>query len=354
MIQTHCRWGILGAASIARKNWQAILHSGNGRLVAVASRDQAKAEAFIRGCQAQVPHHPVPKPLGSYAELLSRDDIDAVYIPLPTGLRKEWAIAAARAGKHVLSEKPSGVNAAELREIIDACAEAKVQYMDGTMFMHGRRLEALRHELDAGGSLGEVRRISTQFSFPGSKEFFNENIRMDAALEPLGCLGDLGWYNVRLILWIMNYAMPSELRSSIIREDKGVPVAFSAEMRFESGATASFHCSFDAWNEQWAVISGTKGQIVIEDFVLPFYGAETAFRIEQSTPCADMCQFHYERHSRRVSVTDYSDTHATSQEARMFRKFGEIVLSGSLEPHWPEISLKTQIVIDACMKSASA
>ena len=97
MNERLCRWGILGSAGIARKNWQAIRHSGNGRLVAVASRSREKAAAFIAEGQAQVPHDPVPEAVGGYAELLARPDIGAVYIPLPTGLRKEWVLAAAAA-----------------------------------------------------------------------------------------------------------------------------------------------------------------------------------------------------------------------------------------------------------------
>ena len=127
----------ISAASIARKNWQSIRDAGNARLVAVASRDQAKAQAFIDACQTQVPHPTKPEALGSYEALLARPDIDAVYVPLPTGLKKEWVIRAARAGKHVLVEKPVGCVGADVAEMIAACAQHDVQFMDGVMFMHG-------------------------------------------------------------------------------------------------------------------------------------------------------------------------------------------------------------------------
>ena len=106
-----CRWGILSTAGIARKNWQAIHNSGNGTIVAVASRDAAKAQQFIDECQADVSFATAPEAIGGYDELLGRDDIDAVYIPLPTGLRKEWVIKAAQAGKHVMCEKPCAIHA---------------------------------------------------------------------------------------------------------------------------------------------------------------------------------------------------------------------------------------------------
>ena len=111
-----CRWGILGTANIARKNWRAIRNSGNSTLTAVASRDAAKARKFIDECQADVPFPTAPVPCG-YDELLARKDVDAVYIPLPTGIRREWVVKAAMAGKHVLCEKPCGVNAADVRAI---------------------------------------------------------------------------------------------------------------------------------------------------------------------------------------------------------------------------------------------
>src|SRR5262249_18689447 len=105
MSQAPCRWGVLGTANIARKNWKAIRNAGNSAVVAVASRDAGRARRFIDECQAEAPLAPAPVACGSYGELLARPDIDAVYIPLPTGVRKEWVMRAAAAGKHVLCEK---------------------------------------------------------------------------------------------------------------------------------------------------------------------------------------------------------------------------------------------------------
>ncbi|MGE4551146.1 MAG: Gfo/Idh/MocA family oxidoreductase, partial [Opitutales bacterium] len=101
MSESICRWGILGTAGIAQKNWQSIYNAGNARLVAVASRDTARAQAYVDECQAQVAFDPPPRAVGSYEELLSSEDVDAVYVPLPTGPRKEWALKVAEAGKHL-------------------------------------------------------------------------------------------------------------------------------------------------------------------------------------------------------------------------------------------------------------
>ena len=94
----------------------------------------------------------------------------------------------------------------------------RVQFMDGVMFMHNPRLARVREILDDGKSVGEVRRISSAFSFYNGKEFFRDNIRVNAALEPAGCLGDLGWYCIRFALWAMNWRLPREVNGRMLSQ----------------------------------------------------------------------------------------------------------------------------------------
>src|ERR1700690_3868392 len=155
------RFGILSTAGIARKNWLAISSSGNCVVTAVASRDPERSRRFIADGQARAPFENPPAPLGSYEELLASKNVDAVYIPLPTGRRKEWVLRAAAAGKHILCEKPCAVSVATLHEMISACRESRVQFMDGVMFMHSPRLARVREILDDNKSVGPVRRISS-------------------------------------------------------------------------------------------------------------------------------------------------------------------------------------------------
>jgi len=263
------RWGILGAAQIARKNWQAIRRTGNSTVAAVASRDAARARDFIAECQADVPMEAVPRASGSYEELLAAPDIDAVYIPLPTGLRKEWVIRAAEAGKHVVCEKPCATSVSDLREILEQCRRKRVQFMDGVMFMHSHRLARMREILGDGTSVGSLKRISSAFSYGVPPEQLNGNIRGNKVLEPYGCLGDLGWYCIRLALWALNEKLPERVTGRTLKESGGVPTEFSGELFFENGVSSSFYCSFLTTIEQWAVLSGEKGYIRIGDFVLP-------------------------------------------------------------------------------------
>ena len=166
MSQEKCRWGILGSAGIAQKNWQSIRNAGNAELVAVASRDVGRAQDFIDRCSARVPHPTRPKAIGSYDELLANEEIDAIYLPLPTGLRAEWAVKAAQAGKHLLCEKPCGTTLEELENILAACKEAGVQFMDGVMFMHSDRLKDLL-KLWRWGKLGKLHALPpVQLCFP--------------------------------------------------------------------------------------------------------------------------------------------------------------------------------------------
>src|SRR5262249_50215518 len=135
MPSSVCRWGILGTANIARKNWKAIRLAGNSTLTAVAIRSPDRARTFIAEGQGEVPL-PAAPPSGADEDLLRRDDVDAVYVPLPTGIRRGWVVRAAQAGKHILCEKPCGTTAADVRAMLDACRANRVQFMDGVMFMH--------------------------------------------------------------------------------------------------------------------------------------------------------------------------------------------------------------------------
>lgn len=356
----HCRWGILSTAGIARKNWHAIQNSGNGQVVAVASRDASKAAQFIAECQADAPFPNQPEAVAGYDDLLAQSDIDAVYIPLPTGLRKEWVIKAAQAGKHVLCEKPCAINATDLSEMIEACKANNVQFMDGIMYMHSRRMDALREVIDDGESIGDLRRITTQFSFCAPPDFLAENIRLNSSLEPAGCLGDLGWYTIRFILWTMKYEMPTHVSARLIsgagRDDSPdkVPTQFSAELFFANDVTASFFNSFRTEHQQWANISGSKGHLTVNDFVLPYLGNELDFTVSNAHFDVRNTQFVMERHDQRIAVSEYSNNHPTSQETNLFRRFGDLVLGGTPDQHWAEIALQTQKILDTCLESARA
>lgn len=359
MSASKCRWGFLGAAAIARKNWKAIEVSGNGRVAAVASRSIDRARDFIAECSAEVPPCGDVVAYGSYEELIASDDIDAIYIPLPTGIRKSWVIKAAQAGKHVLCEKPVAVNSADCQEMIDACNAAGVQFMDGVMFDHSARLAGIRESLSCDSGFGQLRRISTHFSFCGDESFAKSNIRADSVLEPHGCLGDLGWYCIRFTLWVMQDQLPTHVSSRIlstIRSDDGteVPSEMSAELWFDGDVTATFFCSFLTSNQQTALVSGTNGYVAMDDFVLPFYDAELKWTENAHLLEIDNCRWNFGAHRTPKSVHEYAGGESNSQEVNMVRRLSEIVSDGKLDARFPDIAIKTQQILDACRKSAAA
>jgi len=360
MGKSMLRWGILGTAEIAKKNWKAIWNTKNGRVAAVASRDIERSYRFIEECQAEAGFETTPKALGSYEELLGSKDIDAVYIPLPTAIRKAWVERAAEAGKHVVCEKPCAVSLADLGAMLESCRRNQVQFMDGVMFMHSSRLERLREVLDDGQTIGAVRRITSAFTFKAPEEFFISNIRARSELEPHGCLGDLGWYCIRFALWTQGWNLPRRVAGRALSQFQHpdsklpVPTEFSAELIFDGGVTSAFYCSFLSEIEQWVNISGTRGSLKIPDFVLPFSGSELAFETANPVYTIFGCDFKMEPFSRRWTLKEHSHGHSSSQETNLFRHFVDRVLAGTLNPAWPEMAFKTQLVMEACLESSRA
>ncbi|MFC0017832.1 Gfo/Idh/MocA family protein [Roseibacillus persicicus] len=344
------RIGFIGAARIAGKNWKAIYHSGTCVVKAVAARDKSKAGNFIETHQAEFSFEEAPTAYGDYSELLDSPEIDAVYVPLPTALRKEWVIKAAQAGKHVICEKPCAVTAKDLREMIEACRENQVQFMDGVMFMHSPRLEVLRKLLEDEQRIGPIRRISSEFTFLAGDDF-DENIRVNADLEPAGCLGDLGWYNLRVILFAMQWQLPSKVSAHTlaVADDGKTPTAFSGELFYSNGVSGSFYCSFDAELQQWANICGQKGTVSMKDFIHPWNSYEPAFeinRIEHRVTAGPEVKVPANPHVLGETGQPWG------QDTRMFQNFAKAVFSGTLNEDWPAISLKTQLILDACLASA--
>jgi len=152
------RFGVLGAARIARNSFvPGVRGSTQAQLHAVASRDLERARSFAT-------EFDMPRAYGSYAELLADADVDAVYIALPNSFHVEWTIAAARAGKHVLCEKPLAATASEAERARTACAAAGVVLMEGFMWRHHIQHRRVWELID-GGAIGEPSFVRASFSF---------------------------------------------------------------------------------------------------------------------------------------------------------------------------------------------
>lgn len=203
-----------------------------------------------------------PDPLGP-----NRENLWCVDVPLPTALRLEWVIKAAAAGKHVLCEKPIAPTVAEALQMTSACREAGVLFMDGTMFAHHTRLGEMERELPG---IGSVSRMVSSFSFPGDDAFQAGNVRVSSKLEPLGALGDLGWYNCRLSLWAFGYELPESVSMNVHRRsESGVPTDVSCALKFSGGRLSLFDNSFHHALRQNAELIGRNATLTMTDFCIP-------------------------------------------------------------------------------------
>ncbi len=252
------RWGILSTARIARRSvGPGILKARNGVLRAVASRSLERARGFAAELE-------IPTAYGSYEDLLADPEIDAVYIPLPTALHHRWVIATARAGKHVLVDKPFAVDAAQAVEMVHACREAGVQLLEGFMYRYDPRHARLR-QLVAEGAIGDLRQINTAFCFPITRD--PANVRLSTELAG-GALGDLGTYCVSVSRLHMG-GEPRRLAAQMTDDPEfGVDFDGNALLEFDDGRTAMVAFSFLSSRRHFLELVGTDGTLRVERHVL--------------------------------------------------------------------------------------
>ncbi len=221
------KWGVLGTANIAKGcTIPGMQGADNCELYAIAGRDEKKVNAFKQ-------EFGFKKAYVGYDGLLKDPDVQAVYIPLPNHLHKEWVIKALRAGKNVLCEKPLALNAEDAKEMFDAAIENKVILMEAYAYLHSPYIASLKADLK-GGIIGDVDYIETAFLTQG----YVENIRLHKEMGG-GAVYDLGCYCTTMILSMIN-SEPEYVKSEAEFNDKGVDVFTSAIMKFKNGVRAAF------------------------------------------------------------------------------------------------------------------
>jgi predicted dehydrogenase len=249
------RWGVIGCADIAvRKVIPALQASTSGDVLAVASRGDERA----RSTAARLG---IPRAYGSYDALLADPEVEAVYIPLPNHLHREWTVRAAEAGKHVLCEKPLALSADEARQMIDACAAGGVLLMEAFMYRLHPMWRRVRTLVD-DGTIGELLAIQSFFSY---RNVDPTNIRNVAAFGG-GAVMDIGCYPINVARWMFG-AEPDDVAATVRRDpDFGTVVLTSAVLDFD-GRQASFTCSTQIEDHQRVDLVGTAGRLVVE---IPF------------------------------------------------------------------------------------
>ena len=271
------RWGVLGYARIAQLNViPAILSASNSVLHGIASRDETKLT------EARQRFNPTQTYLG-YEALLQDPEIDAVYIPLPNAHHREWTIRAAEHGKHILCEKPLGLNATEVREMIASCAAHHVTLMEAFMYRYTDRIAQIK-EVVRSGALGEIKFINASFRFLLDRP---NSIKWNPGLGG-GALYDVGCYPLNFIGLIADEIagrpgsgsmQPESISTECVRA-RGIDVSFSALLKYSSGLVAAAHCGFDTQKHVGAEIIGTKGRLEIQETYFDNAGSLTLITSE--------------------------------------------------------------------------
>ncbi len=250
------QWGVLSTARIGvNKVIPALQASQFGTVAAIASRDPEPARAVAQRLG-------IPRSHGSYEALLADPAVDAIYNPLPNHLHVPWSIRALEAGKHVLCEKPIGLNTGEARALLAAAQRfPKLKIMEAFMYRHHPQWQGAKR-LIAQGGIGTLRTVQAFFSYSNLDP---RNIRNDAAMGGGGMM-DIGCYCISLARFLFA-AEPVRVHGiAEIDPTFGVDRLASGMLEFPTG-TATFTCATQLSAHQRVNIFGTEGRIEIE---IPF------------------------------------------------------------------------------------
>lgn len=323
------RWGFVGTGNIANSMAKTLRLAPSGQLRASSSRTLANAESFAETYGAD-------KAFDSWQEMAEWDGIDAVYVATPTSVREEICVAAAKAGKHVIGEKPFA-SLPSMRRITEACRENNVAFMDGTHFSHHPRTSALRNELNT--LVGEPRSVNSVFQFRLRDA---SNIRFNPALEPMGAIGDAGWYNMRATVEFLDADVTLDEASTHIRRnpENGAVIGATGVIAFTDGSTSSWSCGFDAGAGRNSLrVDGNLGAVDIDRFIREDKDLSASYRY-----------FSQAVRSQRVDKVTRIEASLPSS-ALMFEDFAAQVYDESLRAHWARTSLRTQELLDAVWAS---
>lgn len=322
---TKLRWGILGCAKIAvGAVIPGIQQSETGMVSAIASRNLDKAQSRAQASG-------IPTAYGSYEELLADRSIDAVYIPLPNHLHKEWTIRAAKAGKHVLCEKPCAIDAAEAAAMIEACRSAGVQFAEAFMYRHHPRYERIK-AIIRSGELGEIRGIHGTFTFnnPGDAK----NVRFQRAWGG-GSLYDVGCYPINAARYLLEKEpQAATVHAFFSPEHDDVDMMASGLVEFAGGVALTFDCGMWASGRNTLEILGTLGRIEVP----------SAFVNSEKNPGSFVV---ITSDGRREEEVPYLNQYALQADDFAYAVWGQKPMRFDSQDAW--LNMK---VMDACLQSA--
>jgi len=248
---TPVKWGIVSTADINRKVIPGAHASDKVELVGVASRDQARADAYAQEWE-------IPRAYGTYEALLADDEIEAVYISLPNTLHVEWSIKALEAGKHVLCEKPMDRSPEQVAKAFDTAERTGRRLMEAFMWRHNPQTKQLK-ALVEDGAIGELRLIRSAFSY---SLYDTDNIRLKTDVDG-GALMDVGCYCVsgsRLL-----GGEPVEAHGNSWIGPTGTDWVTAGVLRFPNNVLATFDCGTALTNRDELEAIGSEGSLFLDD-----------------------------------------------------------------------------------------
>jgi D-xylose 1-dehydrogenase (NADP+, D-xylono-1,5-lactone-forming) len=245
------KWGIVSTADINRKVIPGAHASPKVELVAVASRDQARADAYAKTWE-------IERAYGSYDALLADPEVEAVYISLPNTMHCDWSIKALEAGKHVLCEKPLSRHTDEVEAAFDTAARAGLSLSEAFMYRHNPQTRRAKELVD-GGAVGELRLVRSAFSYSLYDE---DNIRLRTDVEG-GALMDVGCYTVsgsRLF-----GGEPETVHGAAWFGPSGTDWVFAGTLRFPGDVLAHFDCGTAMPERDELEAIGSEGSLFLDD-----------------------------------------------------------------------------------------
>jgi predicted dehydrogenase len=317
------RWGVISTANIGMEEVIPAMQKGHYcQLVGIASRSLEKAQRAAEQLS-------IPKAYGSYAELLADPEIEAVYIPLPNHLHVPWSIKALEAGKHVLCEKPLGMDAEDARRLLEASRRyPELKVMEAFMYRHHPQWR-LAQKLVHQGEIGELRSIHTFFNY-----FLDDpaNVRNQADIGGGGVL-DVGCYAVSLSRLVFE-AEPRRVFATMDIDPRFKTDRLAAGiLEFERGF-ATFTCSTQLADFQRVNLLGTEGQVELE---LPFNPPPEKPACIRLQNARGICQFELELCDQYTLQGD---------------RFSQAILDNAPLPTSLEDAIANMAVIDALFLSA--
>lgn len=264
------RWGIISTANIGRKRVApAIQKSRNGSVVAVASRDLAKAQDYAQELG-------IPTAYGSYEELIADPNVDAIYNPLPNSEHAEWSMKCAEAGKPTLCEKPLAVDAKQAQQMVDTFVRHGVLFAEAFMYRFHPQTERAKALVDEG-AIGAVQTISSAFTFALRSE---DNIRLSKSLAG-GALMDVGCYCINVMRLMTGEEPEQGTAVAHWGTTTQVDESLAGALKFPSGIVGHFDCGLRTHRAHYYDIRGTQGRILVEEAFVPNPENETRIRCWQ-------------------------------------------------------------------------